>query len=183
MAIPSAFRASRATGAMFFSVFGGIFFTVWYFRSGAESVPLLLLIFILTIVMILFSLTTYNKNKTALEGKKETPGKKKADKLFHIINFGQWILILITGNVLANMGKLDLVIPAAILIIGLHFLPLAVIFKYYPHYVTGALMIMWAVFYPGLIGAANSAGLIAPGAILWASALFGLIVKPFGAEK
>jgi high-affinity Fe2+/Pb2+ permease len=179
MAIPSSFRANRAIGAMFFSVFGGIFFAVWYFRDNIESTLVLALIILLTLCMVLFAIVTYNKNKTAFNDEKETPEKKKADKLFHIINAGQWILILIVGNLLANFGLPNLVIPAAIVIIGAHFLPLAVIFKYYPHYITGLLIITWAVVYPLLTGASNQGVFIGPGIILWLSALLGMTIKPF----
>jgi hypothetical protein len=180
MSNSSLFRANRAVGAMFFSTFGGIFFAVWYFKSGIDSILVLISIALLTAGILLFAYSTYYKNKDAITKVAETPEKKKADKLFHIINFGQWILILILGNVLVNIGKPDLVIPAAILIIGAHFLPLAKLFKYAPHYITGILLIVWAVVYPFLIGGGNPAGCTVPGLVLWSSALFGLFVKPFG---
>lgn len=175
----SVFLAKRATGAMFFSVFGGVFFIVGLLRGyGYYPIPLIIII-ALTLSIFGAAIFRYNQNKYALADGADSPEEKKGDKLFHIINAGQWVVILIGGNILANIGLSSWIIPMAICIIGLHFLPLAKLFKYPPHYVTGALLFVWGICYPVLLsrGGENPFGCFVSGSILWASAVYGLSIK------
>jgi len=176
----SVYRAKRATGAMFFSVFGGVFFIVGLLRGyGYYPIPL---IFIIAATLGIFgaALYHYNQNKFSLAENANSPEEKKNDKLFHFINAGQWVVILIGGNVLANIELSSWIIPMAICIIGLHFLPLAKLFQYRPHYITGALLFVWGICYPLFLprGGENPFGCFAAGTILWLSAMYGLAAKP-----
>jgi hypothetical protein len=98
--------------------------------------------------------------------------RARRSRNFHIVNAGHWLLILIVGNVLANLGYGDWVIPAAIFIVGLHFLPLARNFDNPPHHVTGAALMLLAVVYPLVAagGPRNTIGCLGAGLVLWASA-------------
>ena len=110
----------------------------------------------------------------------DSPAKKKVSRLFSIINAGQWVVILIVGNVLANVGLSAWVIPAAMFIIGLHFLPLARLYSNPRHYVTGGALMLLAVAYPVLVpgGPSNPIGCLGAGLVLWASALWALTANP-----
>ncbi len=176
----SIFLAKRATGAMFFSVFGGVFFIVGLLRGYGFYPFALILIIAATLSIFGAALYRYNQNKFSLAENADSPQEKKNDKLFHFINAGQWVAILIGGNILANIGLSSWIIPMAISIIGLHFLPLAKIFKYPPHYITGVLLFVWGLGYPILLphGGENPFGCFGAGAVLWASAVYGLLVKP-----
>jgi hypothetical protein len=68
------------------------------------------------------------------------------------------------------------VVTAVIFIVGLHFMPLARIFRYAPHYVSGAALILVAVVYPFAApgGPQDPVGCLAAALILWLSALCGL---------
>ncbi|HVN47855.1 MAG TPA: hypothetical protein VMU30_03425 [Bacteroidota bacterium] len=180
MQSPSLYRAKRSIGALFFSVFGGIFFLVGAVRGYGVSPILLGIILVCTAGIVAFAYGTYSVHKSALAQESETPEKKRADTLFHIINAGQWVVILIGGNVLANIGLSSWILPMATAIIGLHFLPLAKLFRYPPHYITGCLLLLWAISYPLILplGGENSFGCFGAGFILWASALYGLLSKP-----
>ena len=175
------FRASRAIEAMFFSLLGGAWFALWSVRAfGVQPFPLIL-IALCGLTLFGSAFRIYQKNKAALSPDADSPEKKKAVRIFHLVNAGQWILILVAGNVLVNIGYSDWVIAAVIFIIGLHFLPLASVFKYPPHYFTGAALILCAIGYPFLtkIGPVNPTGCLGAGVILWTSAIYGLSVKPF----
>jgi hypothetical protein len=65
-------------------------------------------------------------------------------------------------------------VPAIILIVGIHFFPLANLFKAHMHYVVGAIAVAWAIIYPLLFsaGKGDSIGAIGMGVILWVSAAF-----------
>ncbi len=47
----------------------------------------------------------------------------------------------------AHLGLEVWIVPAIMLIVGMHFLPLARPFRYRPHYLTGAILIVTAVLY------------------------------------
>jgi hypothetical protein len=181
MSVDSIFKAKRATGAMFFSVFGGVFFIVGLLRGyGYYPIPLIIII-ALTLSIFGAAIFRYNQNKYALADGADSPEERKSDKLFHIINAGQWVVILIGGNILANIGLSSWIIPMAICIIGIHFLPLAKLFHYAPHYITGSILILWAVIYPLAIpaGGNNPFGCFIPGAVLWTSAIYALSTLPY----
>ena len=109
------------------------------------------------------------------------PAKKKAEKVFHLVNAAQWGLILVVGNVLNNLGHGDWVLAAVIIIVGLHFLPLARVFHYPIHIYTGLALVAWGAGYPFVQsqGAASPVGCLGAGLLLWASAITGLTIKPF----
>jgi hypothetical protein len=106
--------------------------------------------------------------------------KQKADRVFNIVNVTQWIIILVVGNILANIGLSHWVIPAAIFIIGIHFLPLAYVFTNRYHFITGSGLIVLSIIYPFLApsGASDPVGCLGAGIILWISALWAITVIP-----
>jgi hypothetical protein len=67
------------------------------------------------------------------------------------------------------------VMPSIMLIVGFHFFPLAKLFSYRAHLVTGALLIALALIYPFAgSGPMDPIGCIGAGLILWGSATYGL---------
>lgn len=97
--------------------------------------------------------------------------------MFNIVNAVQWILVIVIANVLNHSGHKDWIFPAVIFIVGAHFFPLAILFKYHRHYYTGAAMVLVAVLYPFLAkeGAASAVGCLWAGLILWASSIGALL--------
>ena len=176
----AAFRASRAVGAMFFSLFGGAWIVLWSYRAYGFNLGLVALIALAALGQFAWALATYNKNKGAVADDSD-PTKKKAEKVFHIVNAAQWGLILVVGNVLNNTGHGNWVLASAIIIVGLHFLPLAHVFRYPVHYVTGLALVAWGAGYPLVMtqGAASPVGCLGAGLLLWASAITGLTIRPF----
>ena len=116
----------------------------------------------------------YCQHRAALKQEPASAAEQRRDRWFHVINAGQWIVILVVGNVLANIGLSAWVIPAAMFIIGLHLLPMARLLCNPPHYVTGGLLMLIAVTYPfsAPSGASSPIGALGAGAVLWASALW-----------
>ena len=120
----------------------------------------------------------FMENQPALALEPKTPTTERRDRWFHIINAGQWVVILVVGNVLANSGRGVWVIPAAMFVVGLHFIPLAGLFQNPPHYITGGALMLLSAIYPGLLGPTNAGGALCAGLILWASALWAVRPKP-----
>ena len=145
MLIPSSFRANRAIGAMFFSLLGGAWLVLWSNRAFGFRLANVAIVAICALALFGFAWQVFQQNKIALAAEADSPAKKKADRIFNMVNAGQWVLILVVGNVLVNLGHPSWVLAAAIFIIGLHFLPLAHVFNYPPHYITGSAMMLWAI--------------------------------------
>jgi hypothetical protein len=127
-----------------------------------------------------FALKVYRANREAHAELSESPEQKRAGKIFNIVNAAQWALILLVGNILNNLGHPEWVLASVMFIVGAHFIPLGSVFKNRSHYLTGGVMMLWAVGYPFFLkgGAANPMGCLGPGLMLWASALRGLFAKP-----
>ena len=165
-------QANRAIGAMFFSVFGGAWLALGARAVFVPPFAAYALVGIGTLALLWFVLRIYKRHALALKAAPETPETRRRSRGFHIVNAGQWILLLVVANVLANMGLNAWVIPAAIFIVGAHFIPLARIFDYPPHYITGTIMMLLAALYPLLMptGPNSSVGCFGAGIILWCSA-------------
>jgi hypothetical protein len=180
MSEESSAKAGRAIGAMFFSVFGAAWLVVWCLLSFGFNLGILTLIAVVTIIIFFLSLQHFRKNRNAHAAEANSPENKKSSRIFNIINVSQWILVFIVANVLSNLKLQEWIIPSIIFIVGLHFLPLAVVFKYSRHYITGAAMILLAVIYPlvSSTGPKSSIGCFGAGIILWISAVGALRSKP-----
>ncbi len=180
MANASAARASRAIGAMIFAVFGAIWLVIWSQRAYGVRPFTLALIAVGAISIFVTGWRLYQQNRTAHAAQADSLEQKKAGRIFNIVNITQWVAILIVGNVLANVGLKDWVLASAMLIIGLHFFPLARAFGNPLLNFTGAAMIVVAIVYPFVAprGAANPVGCFAAGIILWLSAIVSLTIKP-----
>jgi hypothetical protein len=180
MTTPSAYRANRAIGAMFFSLFGGAWLVFGAVRAVGLRWGWVALLVCASLALFFSAVGQYRKHSSALAAEADTPARKKQDRLFHIINAGQWVLLFIVGNVLNNLGRGEWFFAAAIIIVGAHFLPLGRLFRYPPHYAIGAAMILWGCGYPFLAkaGAASPVGCLGEGLLLWASALYALKAEP-----
>jgi hypothetical protein len=162
---------------MFFAVFGAVWLVIWRVQAKGTNVASLAIIIAATVLLFLASLRQFRVNKSSLAAEADSPESKRNGRMFNIVNAGQWILILVVVNVLNNIGRRDWDFTAVIFIVGAHFFPLAVLFRYRRHYYTGAAMVAVAVLYPLLAkdGAASPVGCLWAGLILWASSVSALL--------
>jgi hypothetical protein len=79
-------------------------------------------------------------------------------------------------KLLPHWHRTDLVVVTVVLIVGLHLFPLSRLFRYAPHYLTGALLVGWAGLCLALFSAPTRDVLACAGAglVLWGSATFTL---------
>jgi hypothetical protein len=176
----SSFRASRAIGAMFFSLFGGVWIAIWAVQSFGVRLELCLPIALIALGIFALAWRRFQENKQAHAEEANTPEKQKADRVFNIVNAGQWVLVLLAINILKNTGHASWTMPAIVGIVGAHFLPLAHVFKYAPHYLTGVVIMLWGFGYAFLTPAGLNSPIVflGTGLILWVSALYGLFARP-----
>ena len=160
---------ARAIGAMIFATFGTAWMALWNFRAARDRVWVYLLVAVLGALLFLSARRCYRRCELANAREADTPERRRRERWFHIINAAQWLLILIVANVLLNIGEGARVLPAVVLIIGLHFLPLGRLFDYRGHYLTGCALMAAALLSDPIV-------CLAAGLILWASALAGLLV-------
>ncbi len=169
-------RAGRAIGAIFFSVFGSLWNLSWAWQAHRGNSILLAVIAIVGLTILICAIRIYKKN--AGSPCPATPESKRSDRYFHLINVGQWIVIFIVANVLINLGKAEWVVMSVIFIVGLHFIPMARLFNYAPHYALGVVIMLWSVSYPELAnGPADPIGASGMGLLLWSGAVYALHSK------
>ena len=169
---PSASRANRAAGAIFFSVFGGAWLVLWANDEFGGSIAAISIVVVVAGAVLWYSYRTYKTNSPALQSVKNLDETKRKDRLFHLVNAGQWIVIFVVAGLLSMSGRGNLILPAVIFIIGLHFIPLARLFQYVPHYITGAALMLLALVYPIATpaGPESNVGALGAGLILLLSA-------------
>ena len=169
--------SSRASGAMFFSVFGTAWLIWWCLETYGASFRELAAI--LAGGGFLFFLSLWMRlRRVSDEGSRSAEHIGTRRKLV-AINVIQWVAIVITVNTLANSDHRVWLAAAIIVIVGLHFLPLALIFQYRVHYITGLALILLGVVYPFVAvgGPASAVGPLGAGIILWLSAIGALFTS------
>jgi hypothetical protein len=173
----SAASASRAIGAMFFIVNGGAWLAVGVLKGYGLSLVALLTIMAFTLMLFFIAFQKFRANRGAHAAEANSPENKRAERIFNAVNAIQWSLVFVASIVLILLRHPEWIIPSIILIVGIHFFPLAVAFKVPRHYATGAAMTLLAIFYPLMASAGPTSlvGCLGAGIILWASAIAALV--------
>ncbi|UTH75948.1 hypothetical protein [Chromobacterium sp. IIBBL 290-4] len=169
-------RGRRAVGAMFFTVFGA----VWLWGSDLlRSQPrpwFAALVAALAAALWSHAWRRWRQNRAAMAAAAQTAASKRADKIFKWVNGLQWLGAILAVNVLNHFDLPQWQLPAVMLIIGLHFFPLAWAFRVRAHYLTGAALTAWPLAYPQIAagGSNDPVGCLGAGVILWLSAAYAL---------
>ena len=168
----------RATGALVVTVFGTLWASAGLVAWGAPAwswVVLAVAAASLVASAVRTLRATPPVDESALPAELAAR-RRRGDRIFRWAVVGEGLGIFLAVNVVANLGHPQWQPAAAMLVVGLHFLPLAVGFGYRPHVVTGLALAAWALAYPWLFaaGAMAPAGWLVAGAILMASALVSL---------
>jgi hypothetical protein len=170
---------------MFFAVFGGLWLELWASDQYRGSILAVLIVAVLAAALLAAAIRVYQRHSGALKALAQTPETRRRSRYFNLINGAQWIAIFVVAFTLAKTGLGTWILPSIILIVGLHFLPLARLFGYRPHYVTGAALILLAIAYPRLAddGPASALGALATGVILWLSAIVAISPSSHDAQR
>ena len=173
----SAASASRAIGAMFFIVNGGAWLEVGVLKEYGLSLVPLLTIAAVTFLLFFIALRKFRVNRGAHAAEANSPVNKRAERIFNAVNAIQWSLVFVASIVLIMLRHPEWIIPSIILIVGIHFFPLAVGFTVPRHYATGAAKVLLAICYPLMssAGPTSPVGCVGAGIILWVSATAALV--------
>ncbi len=167
------FRCERAKGSSIGATIVGFFGAVWLmlglvsaghsWQAGLAAVlPVFILIGFLGVLV---------RRRLPKIVEVETPEKKQMMRVFMIVNVVQWVGIFGVVNLLANLHLNAWIIPAIVLIVGAHFLPLARIFSAPQHVKTGIAMMLCAAAALWLpISVRDTVECVGAGLILWISA-------------
>ena len=104
-------------------------------------------------------------------------GEEQRTRLFRNINIAQWSAIVVLIALLNALGHVEWITPMIMFIVGIHFIPLAYLFKNKTHWVTGPALALLAALYPFVTpeGPASPLGPVTAGIILLSAACHVLI--------
>ena len=171
--------ARRATGALFFSVFGGAWLVLWLAATQRATTANGLPIGFTLLALVFTGSWVLRRTKHVLA---QTPGTvaaapaRREGRLFGIVNAVQWGAVFLAGWLLPRLGLSLYFTPVVALIVGLHFFPLARLFRYRGHYLTGGALLLWALGCLLVVPPPEWQGRVAlgTGVILWLSAGYSL---------
>jgi hypothetical protein len=173
----SAASARRAIGAMFLVLNGGAWLVIGVLKGYGWSLVALAAIVTVTLLLYFAAHRKFGANRGAYDSEATLPETKRANSIFNVVNVIQWSLVFVVSVVLIVLRHPEWIIPSIILIVGIHFFPLAAAFKVRRHYATGTAMTFLAITYPFCAsGGPNSAvGCLGAGIILWTSSIAALV--------
>jgi len=158
---------------MFFSLFGGFWFFIALYAREQLSVASISAVLL---GMLAMGLAAYNLMRLSKQLPR-LPEDPTIGRKFSLINLIQWGAIAVLVPTLGKL-HLDVYVPTAItFIVGLHMLPLARLFRYPQHNITGCLLIVWAgaAMLVAPADSMQSTTCIGTGSILWLSGAVTLI--------
>jgi hypothetical protein len=164
-----------AIGNLFLGGFGMVWIVLGLTAAGKINPLLLALLSVVLVALIIASGYIMRRTHGSLDRSQANRiEQKKINRRFGLVNFLQWSLIFAAVFGLPRLGLARWIVPAIVLIVGIHFFPLARLFKARMHYVVGAIVVAWAIIYPILFsaGKGDSLGAIGMGVILLVGAAF-----------
>lgn len=162
-----------AIGAIVSALFGAVWLAWWCLAALGGAPASLLAVAVGAVV--LCAVAVKQLRSTVPAGHRFATGAPRPGvrRLFGVVNLVQWIAIVGAALLLPNIGLGRWLLPVVILIVGLHFLPLAAGFRFPLLYFTAIGMLLVAVIYPfaSSRGPADPVGALGAGLVLWATAV------------
>jgi hypothetical protein len=158
--------SGRAIGALFFTAFGALWLMLSLYARETLSVA--------TVTGVLLGVVALAWNAIyLLRAARRLPRAADDPRVGRIFAWVNGIQCFVAAFALGKL-HLDAYVPSAITaIVGLHFFPLARLFRYPLHHVTGAMLVAWSALSSLAVPTAELQGIAAAGTglILWLSAL------------
>jgi hypothetical protein len=167
--------SGRAIGSIFFSGFGALWFGLALYIKQMLTVDLAIGIGAGLAALLLTALWLLRQAKHF----PKLPEDCSMSREFNRINAMQWVAIAIAGFTFARLHIDAYVLSAITAIIGIHLFPLAKLFRYPLHNITGAVLVAWASVSVLFIPTDHLQGYtaIGTGIILWISAAITLALE------
>jgi hypothetical protein len=164
----------RAIGATFFSGFGAIWLGLaLYVRQQLNTTTITLLVIGASLLLLACLWLSRQADRWL-----SVPEDPACSRTFKRVNAAQWIAIAIVAFSFSRLHIDVYVISAITAIVGIHMFPLARLFRYPMHNLTGAALALWASATVLLVSTTHLQGITAlgTGIILWTSAATTLIM-------
>jgi hypothetical protein len=131
--LPAIAIRSVATGLLMMTAFTGLW-TGIAFGAGLSGSSYQYILIVFVIFMIIFLVQAIRffrlaRKYPSIKSSEERAEGKKTGMWFGIIFGAEGLLIVVAINIVNHFGHPDLSIPAIALVVGLHFFPLAKVFK------------------------------------------------------
>jgi hypothetical protein len=154
----------QATGTLFFSGFGAIWLILARDQLSAEE---MLCVALVAAFLVAAAFLLMRQARRLPRVAKD----KRVSRMFLWINVGQWVLIFLLVISLNTLRMRLYTVTAVAVIVALHMFPLAWLFRYKLHYVTGGALLLWALGALFLVPEVHlqSTTALGEGAILWLS--------------
>jgi len=101
---------------------------------------------------------------------------ERDDRRFGIVNAVQWVAVFLIFAFFPKLGYADLAFPAVLLVVSLHFFLMPASYRHRSNFVTGSVLVVWAMLCPLLFRGDRMIAFVALGAglTLWLSAAWAL---------
>ena len=162
----------RATGVLFLSGFGGLWFLLGLAASQRLSLPTACALAAGLAALVAGAVLLRRRSAALPPSTLDPEEQRRAGRTFGRVNAVQWAAIVLIAVVLGRL-HLDAYTPAAVtVVVGLHFFPLARLFRSPQHHVTGAALVLWGAVCLLLVprDVLQSTSAFGTGAILWTAA-------------
>jgi len=167
----------RATGVLFLSGFGGLWFLLGLAASQRLSLPTACALAAGLAALVAGAVLLRRRSAALPPTRLDPEEQRRAGRTFGRVNAAQWAAIVLIAVVLGRL-HLDAYTPAAVtVVVGLHFFPLARLFRSPQHHVTGAALVLWGAVCLLLVprDVLQSTSAFGTGAILWTAAAVTLV--------
>ena len=132
--------SGRAIGSIFFSFFGVVWLGLAFYIRQALTTGTIIGLASLLGVLILTALWLF-KQSTRWPKATEDPNRSRA---FNRVNAIQWIAVAVIAFSFSKLHLDAYTMSAITAVVGIHLLPLAKLFRYPMHNITGAALVLWA---------------------------------------
>jgi hypothetical protein len=130
--LPAIAIRSVATGLFMMTFFTGLWASIAYgglYRSAFRVIIFFFIILMFIFIMQGIKFLRISKKYPAVQSPEDAAEGKKMGMWFGIIFGAEGLFIFLAINLVNNLGHPDLIIPAIALVVGMHFYPMAWIFK------------------------------------------------------
>ena len=174
--IDAARAVGRCYGALFFAFFGAAWVVLAAYVFGPISTLEVVAIAAPMTLLVTSAVRLLRRGKDAGKNAFPEEEQKRNDRIFGIVNAVTWVLVFLVFQILPRLGLGELIFPAVVLIVGLHFFAMPPLFWHRANLVTGTVMVVWAIVCPLLFHGDRMIGFVAAGAgvALWVSAVWAL---------
>jgi len=162
----------RATGVLFLSGFGALWFLLGLAASQRLSLPTACALAAGLVALVAGTVLLRRRSAALPASRLDPEEQRQAGRTFGRVNAAQWAAIVLIAVVLGRL-HLDAYTPAAVtVVVGLHFFPLARLFRSPQHHVTGAALVLWGAVCLLLVprDVLQSTTAFGTGAVLWTAA-------------